>query len=274
MSRVYSQLWQSNRQLLQSMSSAIDEVRSSTNRLWQHYEDPNTSRTYWYNTETEETFWDDVGEQQRSSANQLWVQYEDPATGKPYWSNDESSEYFYVGIVPEQPRIPEDTQQISMANATEHSMHIDEAQLTYEQARQLKELKKNLGPTKARELIIRPCYQSMTQIIGPREMHIHSMETNLEGLPWRQCLASVSDLHTPDNPITKCSAKLFLSEADPNYEDRPRLDLVAVQADGTWVRWHPKAKLIWSTEPKSEAVLRRENRTQNVQVHFTMADDL
>ena len=42
----------------------------------------------------------------------------------------------------------------------------------------------------------------------------------------------------------------YIDEPDstpPHWPDRPRLDFLITFTDGTWVRWHPNAKLIWST---------------------------
>ena len=45
----------------------------------------------------------------------------------------------------------------------------------------------------------------------------------------------------------------------PRWPDRPRLDVVITLTDGTWVRWHPSAKLIWATEWLPTAAMK--NRT-------------
>ena len=235
--------------------------------------------------------------EQRSSANQLWIQYLDPATSKPYWHNEETCEYFWADVPTTataaehsahaaqttttatehsahiRPHTPETTHMPTAANATEHSTHIQQTRLTYEQARELRSLKKNISADKARDLIIRPCYQTMARIIGPREVHINCEELDLKGIPWREALASAPDLHEANNPIIKCTAWLFLSEADPNYEHRPRLDLVAYKSDGTWVRWHPEAIPIWSADPTPQAVQARQNRAKKIKMNYTVISE-
>ena len=47
----------------------------------------------------------------------------------------------------------------------------------------------------------------------------------------------------------------------PHWPDRLRLDVVITFTDGTWVRWHPSAKLICSTDVMPTSAIRnRMNR--------------
>ena len=48
--------------------------------------------------------------------------------------------------------------------------------------------------------------------------------------------------------ITAATPTFYKHEPDPNRGDKPRLDIVVSFADGRSVRYHPKAKPIWSDE--------------------------
>ena len=48
--------------------------------------------------------------------------------------------------------------------------------------------------------------------------------------------------------LLRSVATFFPMELDPNYDGKPRLDIVLTFADGTWARYHPRAALIWSTQ--------------------------
>ena len=62
-----------------------------------------------------------------------------------------------------------------------------------------------------------------------------------------------------------CVATFFPQEADHNRENAPRLDLVLTFDDGLSVRYHPKAKLIWSTEKQpTEAMQQRMNLMERI----------
>ena len=84
------------------------------------------------------------------------------------------------------------------------------------------------------------------------DKHEYDLSTELEH-PWRQAISAVPTLQT-FLARTQCTAKFFVDEADANYGGRHRLDIVIYFADGTWVRWHPKASLITSAEPTTAAV--------------------
>ena len=51
----------------------------------------------------------------------------------------------------------------------------------------------------------------------------------------------------------------------PFAKDRPRLDILITFTDGTWLRWHPHADLIWSTTPQpTDAMKIRMNRKKKL----------
>ena len=59
----------------------------------------------------------------------------------------------------------------------------------------------------------------------------------------------------------------YEDEPDPTppfARDRPRLDILLTFIDGTWLRWHPDATLIWSTTPQpTAAMITRINRKKS-----------
>ena len=65
--------------------------------------------------------------------------------------------------------------------------------------------------------------------------------------------------------LQSVSARFFTDEPDPNRGNRPRLDIVLTFDDGRWVRYHPKATLIWSDEElPSKAMRARYNYAANL----------
>jgi hypothetical protein len=62
----------------------------------------------------------------------------------------------------------------------------------------------------------------------------------------------------------KWEAVFFEDEPDPtppSWPNLPRLDIVITFTNGEWIRWHPRAKLIWSTEQMpTDAMKNRYNR--------------
>ena len=54
--------------------------------------------------------------------------------------------------------------------------------------------------------------------------------------------------YPPAQQVTKCVATFFEDEADHNQNGKPRLDIVVTFSDELQVRYHPRAKPIWSTE--------------------------
>ena len=64
---------------------------------------------------------------------------------------------------------------------------------------------------------------------------------------WQSILpASVAE----HGEVQEATAKFFLDEPDPNRQGRPRLDIVVTFADRSMCRYHPKADLIWNTDPQ------------------------
>ena len=69
----------------------------------------------------------------------------------------------------------------------------------------------------------------------------------------------------PERVLQSVVATFFVDEPDSNRGDRPRCDFVLTLADGTWVRYHPQAEPIWSTEHlPSYAMQVRYNRAKRL----------
>ena len=76
--------------------------------------------------------------------------------------------------------------------------------------------------------------------------------------------------------VQEWKPQFYEEEADPTpryARDKPRLDILITFIDGTWLRWHPDANLIWSTAPQpTDAMRQRMNRKKNllknVRAHF------
>ena len=63
--------------------------------------------------------------------------------------------------------------------------------------------------------------------------------------------------------IVEIQPTFFTDEADPNRENRPRMDIVISFSDGVSVRYHPRATLVWSNQAYPTAlaaVTSRRNR--------------
>jgi len=61
--------------------------------------------------------------------------------------------------------------------------------------------------------------------------------------------------------VASWELKFYADEADPNFGDKPRLDFELLLADGNWIRWHPDADPIWSTDTlPTRAMTQRRNR--------------
>ena len=60
----------------------------------------------------------------------------------------------------------------------------------------------------------------------------------------------------------------YEAEADPTpplWPDRPRLDILIIFTDESWIRWHPSGKLIWSTEAQPTPAMQTQlNRTRKL----------
>ena len=64
--------------------------------------------------------------------------------------------------------------------------------------------------------------------------------------------------------LTSARPMFFTDEPDANQRDeykqyKPRLDILLSMSDGTWVRYHPSAKLIWNHEGTTSAMRARAN---------------
>ena len=68
--------------------------------------------------------------------------------------------------------------------------------------------------------------------------------------------------------VDEWKVKFYKDELDskPRFAtDTPRLDIRLSFTDGTWVRWHPGSRLIWSTTIQpTEAMTTRINRRRNL----------
>ena len=64
--------------------------------------------------------------------------------------------------------------------------------------------------------------------------------------------------------VQEWKPQFYEEEPDPTpryARDTPRLDILITFTDGTWLRWHPDANLIWSTTPQpTDAMRQRMNR--------------
>ena len=64
--------------------------------------------------------------------------------------------------------------------------------------------------------------------------------------------------------VQEWKVQFYEAEPDPTppfAKDRPRLDILVIFTNGTWLRWHPDADLIWSTTPQPTAAMhQRMNR--------------
>ena len=64
--------------------------------------------------------------------------------------------------------------------------------------------------------------------------------------------------------LTSARPMFYTDEPDANQRDeykqyKPRLDILLSMSDGTWVRYHPSAKLIWNHEGTTSAMRARAN---------------
>ena len=80
---------------------------------------------------------------------------------------------------------------------------------------------------------------------------------------WKQVL---KDAYPAECVLESVIARFFEDEPDANRGDKPRLDITFSFADSRWVRYHPKAILIWSDEQlPSQAMRARYNRAAKLQ---------
>ena len=83
-----------------------------------------------------------------------------------------------------------------------------------------------------------------------------------EGL-WQRVL---QDSYPTACALDSVCARFFVNEPDPNRSNRPRLDFVLSISDGSWVRYHPGAVLIWSTQTHpSQAMQNRYSHAAKLQ---------
>ena len=89
-----------------------------------------------------------------------------------------------------------------------------------------------------------------------------SLETyygNQENI-WKKVLGEAY----PDSGQQSVCARFFQDEPDHNRGNKPRLDVVLTFESGTWVRYHPKAELIWSYDGVTDAMQKRYNLTRKL----------
>ena len=80
---------------------------------------------------------------------------------------------------------------------------------------------------------------------------------------WKEVL---KELYPAECALESVTARFFEEELDANRRNKPRLDIVLSFADGRWVRYHPKASLIWSDGPlPSQAMRQRYNLAAKLQ---------
>ena len=79
-------------------------------------------------------------------------------------------------------------------------------------------------------------------------------ELSLTDYPWQQILG---DAFPANRELVRSVASFFPDEADSNRGGAPRLDIVLTFNDGMTVRYHPQAKLIWSTEPQPTLAMQK-----------------
>ena len=116
---------------------------------------------------------------------------------------------------------------------------------------------RTISHKRAKDEVIRALYERMNEDEEDLRQHVDPA--------WCEAIANEVSQWKPFGILKRCTAKLFTDEADPNYSDKPRLDLVFYYADDSWIRWHPGAMCIYSHEPISDAVQKRRNRFANLQ---------
>ena len=110
-----------------------------------------------------------------------------------------------------------------------------------------------------RREVLDPLYAGCLSNRDTQEWVVSNKETPLALNPayWRKVLGAH---HPVDATLISCIATFFENEPDHNRQNKPRLDIVLKFSDGRTVRYHPKAKLIWSDEPQpTEAMQKRFN---------------
>ena len=92
-----------------------------------------------------------------------------------------------------------------------------------------------------REEIIRPLMEQHPYLDDWHRVYVVEQEEHEIPLGrgnWSRLLAAS---YPEGKVLVKSVATFFPKELDPNYNGRPRLDIVLTFDDGTWVRYHPSA---------------------------------
>ena len=88
---------------------------------------------------------------------------------------------------------------------------------------------------------------------------------NSPSLPLALDWQTMAKLSPAASKMLICAEPTFYhEEADTNQGDKPRLDVLLRFSDGSWVRYHPSAEPVASTNIASAAVAGRLNRQRNV----------
>ena len=115
---------------------------------------------------------------------------------------------------------------------------------------------------KIREDVLDPLLAACHWDEGTRTWQIPqtARDPRLLDMDWRNML----NIQTAAG-ITAATPTFYKDEADPNRGDKPRLDIVVSFADGRSVRYHPRAKPIWSDEVQpTEAMSMRYARARTL----------
>jgi len=107
--------------------------------------------------------------------------------------------------------------------------------------------------TNVRRDILDVLYNACWWDAGAKKWYPPSVETpfQVDEDYWRQLLKAdypATQGSAAQPGLESVSARFFEDEPDANRDDRPRLDIVLTYTDGRWVRYHPKAILIWSDD--------------------------
>ena len=119
--------------------------------------------------------------------------------------------------------------------------------------------------TNLRKEIFDPFYDACVWDADAKQWLPRKLETRIltNEEYWKQVL---KDAYPAACVFESVSARFFEDEPDPNREAKPRLDIKLSFAYGRWVRYHPKATLIWSDEQLPSVAMRaRYNRVAKLQ---------
>ena len=188
---------------------------------------------------------------QRSSAGHWWEQYEDPENAQPYWVNTTTGEYFHVGqqssssslAATVNRRLASGSVTDELGAATEHTPAPPPQPVLYDFAIG-QTLSKRSGSRLRSELLKPLIAEYVGQHVEGRDIEIDL--TTQRPYPWQEVMAGQG---LPRGlRVVRCTARFFSEEADSNTEPKfePRLDVVLYLDDGTYARYHPGIKLIYS----------------------------